>query len=192
MIYWAIGLAGGLSGLFFFFLTISATFCAGNSLVAFVSGVFPDCFIAFIMVTAAITYFLFFSGYLVSRIRLQKYWLWLHYISLIKYPYEALLINEFRPSKCFARGAQVFQDSPLEELPKSLQSSLLNSLGDVLGMTNNVTASTCMTKGDYILKRQGITQLNKWNSLLVTVAWGFFYTILFYFTLLFLNKNKRK
>ncbi|XVF55363.1 hypothetical protein PTKIN_Ptkin06aG0031300 [Pterospermum kingtungense] len=190
IIFWATGLSCGLSGLFFFFLTISATFWAGSSFVAFIAGIFPNHFQSFLMALSASIYFLLFSGFLISRTRLPKYWLWFHYISLVKYPYEALVQNEFRPSECFARGAQLFDQSPIEELPMSLQTNLLTSMGNVLGM--NFTASTCITTGKYVLKWQGITQLNKWNCLFVLVAWGFFFRILFYFTLLFWSKNKRK
>ncbi|XWS55739.1 hypothetical protein CRYUN_Cryun09bG0026400 [Craigia yunnanensis] len=87
--FWAIGLSGGFSGFFFFFLASLTTFWAGSSLVAFIAGVFPDYFLAFVMSIATVSYHFFFCGFLVSRDRLPKYWLWLHYTSVVKYPYEA-------------------------------------------------------------------------------------------------------
>nr|BAD94939.1 ABC transporter - like protein [Arabidopsis thaliana] len=39
--------------------------------------------------------------------------------------------------------------------------------------------------------QQGITQLSKWDCLWITLAWGLFFRILFYLSLLFGSKNKR-
>ncbi|GMI71352.1 ATP-binding cassette G2 [Hibiscus trionum] len=185
-----IGLAGGISGFFFFFLTALGTFWAGTSLVAFISGVFPDYFMAFVMSTSLVSYYLFFCGFLISRTRLPKYWLWIHYMSLVKYPYEAFMQNEFRASKCFTRGTQMFDNTPMGSLPRSVQDGMLSSMGKSLGP--NFTDSTCITTGTDALKLQGINELSKWNCLLVIIAWGFFFRILFYLTLLFGSKNKRK
>ncbi|KAK8512242.1 hypothetical protein V6N13_097095 [Hibiscus sabdariffa] len=186
----AIGLAGGISGFIFFFLTVFGTFWAGTSLVAFISGLFPDYFMAFVMSVGLVSYYLFFCGFLISRKRLPKYWLWIHYISLVKYPYEAFMRNEFRASKCFTRGPQMFANTPIGSLPRSVQDDMLSSMGKSLG--TNFTDSTCITTGTDALKLQGINQLSKWNCLLVIIAWGFFFRILFYLSLLFGSKNKRK
>ncbi|KAK8685363.1 hypothetical protein V6N13_041366 [Hibiscus sabdariffa] len=186
----AIGLTGGISGFIFFFLTAFGTFWAGTSIVAFISGLFPDYFLAFVMSIAVVSYYLFFCGFLISRKRLPKYWLGIHYISLVKYPYEAFMQNEFRPSKCFTRGHQMFDNTPIGSLSRSVQDAMLGSMGNILG--TNFTDSTCITTGTDALKLQGITELSKWKCLFVILAWGFFFRILFYLTLLFGSKNKRK
>ncbi|PPD82449.1 hypothetical protein GOBAR_DD20619 [Gossypium barbadense] len=165
--FWTVGLAGGVPGLI------------------------PDVFLAFVSGIAIVSYFLFLCGFLVARDRLPKYWLWFHYISLVKYPYEAILQNEFLdPTKCFVLGVQLFDQSALATLPAPVKSELLESLGRVVG--RNITRSTCLTTGKDILKQQGIVELSKWKCVWVTVAWGFFFRILFYLTLLFGSKNKRK
>ncbi|TYG37145.1 hypothetical protein ES288_D13G118600v1 [Gossypium darwinii] len=189
--FWTVGLAGGVPGFLFFFVTILASFWAGSSFAAFISGLIPDVFLAFVSGIAIVSYFLFLCGFLVARDRLPKYWLWFHYISLVKYPYEAILQNEFLdPTKCFVLGVQLFDQSALATLPAPVKSELLESLGRVVG--RNITRSTCLTTGKDILKQQGIVELSKWKCVWVTVAWGFFFRILFYLTLLFGSKNKRK
>ncbi|KAB2048390.1 hypothetical protein ES319_A13G110100v1 [Gossypium barbadense] len=189
--FWTVGLAGGVPGFLFFFVTILASFWAGSSFAAFISGLIPDVFLAFVSGIAIVSYFLFLCGFLVARDRLPKYWLWFHYISLVKYPYEAILQNEFHdPTKCFVLGVQLFDQSALATLPAPVKSELLKSLGRVVG--RNITSSTCLTTGKDILKQQGIVELSKWKCVWVTVAWGFFFRILFYLTLLFGSKNKRK
>ncbi|CAA0834131.1 ABC transporter G family member 6 [Striga hermonthica] len=185
--FWAVGLDGSFA---FYFLIIAASFWAGNSFVTFLSGVVPHVMLGYTIVVAILAYFLLFSGFFINRDRIPPYWIWFHYISLVKYPYEAVLHNEFEdPVKCFVRGVQIFDNTPLGAVPEALKVRLLNSLSSSLGM--RITSQTCVTTGADILQQQGITDLSKWSCLWVTVAWGFFFRILFYLSLLAGSKNKR-
>ncbi|KAI6698161.1 hypothetical protein NL676_018280 [Syzygium grande] len=189
--FWPVGLAGGFSGFMFFFYAMVASFWAGSSFVTFLSGVVSHVMLGFTIVVAILAYFLLFSGFFISRDRIPPYWIWFHYLSLVKYPYEAVLQNEFdHPAKCFVHGVQMFDNTPLAAVPEALKLRLLTNMGDTLGM--NLTGSTCVTTGVDILQSQGITDISKWNCLWITIAWGFFFRILFYFTLLLGSKNKRK
>jgi len=67
---------------------------------------------------------------------------------------------------------------------------LLKSMSDTLGYT--ISNSTCFTTGVDILNHRGFNDMSKWEAVLVTVAWGFFFRILFYLTLVLGSKNKRK
>ncbi|GER44599.1 ABC transporter G family member 2 [Striga asiatica] len=185
--FWAVGLDGSFA---FYFLIIAASFWAGNSFVTFLSGVVPHVMLGYTIVVAILAYFLLFSGFFINRDRIPPYWIWFHYISLVKYPYEAVLHNEFEdPVKCFVRGVQIFDNTPLGAVPEALKVRLLNSLSSSLGM--RITSQTCVTTGADILQQQGITDLSKWSCLWITVAWGFFFRILFYLSLLAGSKNKR-
>ncbi|XP_021910553.1 ABC transporter G family member 6-like [Carica papaya] len=189
--FFAVGLDGGITGFFFYFLIIVASFWAGSSFVTFLSGVVPHVMLGYTIVVAILAYFLLFSGFFINRDRIPDYWIWFHYLSLVKYPYEAVLQNEFQnPTKCFIRGIQIFDNTPLGAVPTAMKKTLLQSLSRTLGM--KITSSTCLTTGADILQQQGITDLNKWYCLLVTVAWGFLFRILFYFALLLGSKNKRR
>ncbi|XP_060186393.1 ABC transporter G family member 6-like [Lycium barbarum] len=189
--FWAVGLDGGTSGFLFYFFVILASFWAGNSFVTFLSGIVPHVMLGYTIVVAILAYFLLFSGFFMNRDRIPSYWIWFHYLSLVKYPYEAVLQNEFNdPTKCFVRGVQLFDNSPLGAVPNSLKKKLLGSISTTLNV--RITSSTCVTTGADILVQQGITQLNKWSCLWVTIAWGFFFRILFYFCLLWGSKNKRR
>ncbi|XP_055801509.1 ABC transporter G family member 6-like [Solanum dulcamara] len=189
--FWAVGLDGGASSFLFYFSVILASFWAGNSFVTFLSGVIPHVMIGYVIVVAIFAYYLLFSGFFLNRDRIPSYWIWFHYLSLVKYPYEAVILNEFKdPTKCFVRGIQLFDNSPLGDVPISLKEKLLDSISKTLNV--RITSSTCVTTGADILVQQGITQLNKWNCLWVTIAWGFFFRIMFYFCLLLGSKNKRR
>lgn len=147
--------------------------------------------LGYTIVVKTLAYFLLFSGFFINRDRIPVYWIWFHYLSLVKYPYEAVMQNEFDdPMNCFVKGVQVFDNTPLGELPSSMKLKLLESLSDTLGM--NITSSTCLTRGSDILQMNAITQLSKWNCLWVTLGWGFLFRTLFYFSLLLGNKNKRR
>ncbi|GAU12125.1 hypothetical protein TSUD_00910 [Trifolium subterraneum] len=87
------------------------------------------------------------------------------------------------------RGVQIFDNSPLASVPDALKLKLLDSMSKTLG--TKITASTCLTTGVDLLKQNGVMDLSKWNLVWITVAWGFFFRILFYLALLVGSKNKR-
>ncbi|XP_009765003.1 ABC transporter G family member 20-like [Nicotiana tabacum] len=189
--YWSVGLAGGVSGFLFFLLFMVASFWAGSSFVTFLSGVIYNVMMAYTVVVAILAYFVLFSGYFISRDRIPPYWIWFHYMSLVKYPYQGVLQNEFDdPLKCFVKGIQIFDGSPLRAVPEQLKIKLLHNMSKTLGM--NITSSTCLTTGADILKQTGVNDLNKWSCLWITIALGFFFRILFYFALVIGSKNKRR
>ncbi|TYH90036.1 hypothetical protein ES332_A13G023900v1 [Gossypium tomentosum] len=188
--FWAIGLNGGFSGFLYYFLIILASFWSGSSLVTFLSGIISHLMLGYPIVVAILACFLLFSGFFINRDRIPTYWIWFHYLSVIKYPYEAVLQNEFNnPTECFMRGIQLFDHTPLVTIPNAMKVRLLQSFSDELG--TKITSSTCFLRGVDILRNQGITDLSKWDCLFITLAWGFFFRILFYFSLLFGSKNKR-
>ncbi|GAB4833702.1 ABC transporter G member 20 [Ancistrocladus abbreviatus] len=189
--FWAVGLSGGLPGFLFFFLFVVAAFWAGHSFVTFLSGVVTHVMLGYTVVVAILAYFFLFSGFFITRDRIPAYWIWFHYIALVKYPYEGVMQNEFEDStKCFVKGVQMFDGTPLQSVPTTVKLNLLKSISSTLGF--NLTSESCVVTGVDILKQQGITDISKWSCLWITLAWGVFFRILFYFALLFGSKNKRR
>uniref|UniRef100_A0A1J3HN38 ABC transporter G family member 19 n=1 Tax=Noccaea caerulescens TaxID=107243 RepID=A0A1J3HN38_NOCCA len=188
--FWTVGLSGGLNGFVFYCLIIYASFWSGSGVVTFVSGLVPNIMISYMVAISYMAYCLLLSGFYVNRDRLPIYWLWFHYISVFKYPYEAVLINEFDDSsRCFVKGVQVFDGTLLGGVSDSGKVKLLETLGTSLRA--NITESTCLRTGADFLAQQGITQMGKWECLWITFFFGLFFRIMFYFALLFGSKNKR-
>ena len=188
--FYSVGLSGGVWGFFFYFFIILASYWTGNSFVTFLSGIVTDVMMGFTIVVAVLAYFLLFSGFFITRDRIAPYWIWFHYLSLVKYPYEATLRNEFQdPGRCFVKGLQMFDNSPLGEVSKSMKRRMLAAMSKVLFY--NINENTCVTTGPDILLQQAITDLSKWDCLWIIIAWGFFFRILFYVALIFMGKNKR-
>ncbi|KAK1603753.1 hypothetical protein QYE76_027426 [Lolium multiflorum] len=190
--FFAVGLAGGAEGFVFFVLIVLASFWAGSGFATFLSGVVPHVIIGYTVVVAGVSYFLLFSGFFMSRHRIPDYWMWFHYMSLLKYPYEAVMQNEFGADtgKCFMRGVQIFDGMPMGKLPVENQVSMLNTMSKSMGIHFNATS--CLTTGTDILAKQAIDQLGKWGCFWVTVAWGFLLRVFFYVTLVLGSNNKRR
>ncbi|KAF8049471.1 hypothetical protein N665_2204s0001 [Sinapis alba] len=188
--FWTVGLSGGLESFLYYCLIIYAAFWSGSSFVTFISGLIPTVMISFMVTISYLSYCLLMGGFFINRDRIPSYWIWFHYISLMKYPYEGVLINEFDdPSRCFVRGVQVFDGTLFAKVPDAIKVKLFDTLDNSLG--TKITESTCLRTGPDLLLQQGISQLSKWDCLWITFAWGIFFRILFYLSLLFGNKNKR-
>ncbi|CAL4903174.1 unnamed protein product [Urochloa decumbens] len=189
--FWSVGLAGGGSSFLFFVVIILASFWAGSGFVTFLSAVVPHVMLGYTVVVAILAYFLLFSGFFINRDRIPDYWIWFHYLSLVKYPYQAVLQNEFRDAtRCFSRGIEMFDGTPVGRMSEAVKLKVLDAISRTLG--TNMTVNTCVSTGADVLAQQAVTDIGKWNCLLITVAWGFFFRALFYVVLLVGSKNKRK
>ncbi|KAL2630588.1 hypothetical protein R1flu_015274 [Riccia fluitans] len=58
------------------------------------AGWFPNIMVCQAVLSATLSFFLLFSGFFLRREAIPRGWLWLHYISGLKYPYEGLVVNE--------------------------------------------------------------------------------------------------
>uniref|UniRef100_A0ACD5Y9F2 Uncharacterized protein n=1 Tax=Avena sativa TaxID=4498 RepID=A0ACD5Y9F2_AVESA len=189
--FFAVGLAGGGTSFLFFVLIILASLWAGSGFVTFLSAVVPHVMLGYTVVVAILAYFLLFSGFFINRDRIPVYWIWFHYMSLVKYPYQAVLQNEFGgATRCFARGVEIFYGTPIAGMSEDVKMRVLSAIGNTLG--TSMTANTCVVTGADVLAQQAVTDLGKWMCLLVTAAFGFFFRALFYVVLLLGSKNKRR
>ncbi|KAE8663620.1 ABC transporter G family member 5 [Hibiscus syriacus] len=98
-LYWLVGLNPNFTAFIHFLLLIWLILYTANSVVVCFSALVPNFIIGNSVISGVMGSFFLFSGYFISKHGIPKYWIFMHYISLFKYPFEGFLINEFS-GKC--------------------------------------------------------------------------------------------
>lgn len=100
-LYWLVGLNRNILAFLHFLLLIWLILYTANSVVVCFSALVPNFIVGNSVISGVIGSFFLFSGYFISKNEIPNYWIFMHYISLFKYPFEGFLINEFSNSgKC--------------------------------------------------------------------------------------------
>lgn len=101
-VYWLVGLRREIDGFLYFSLVVWIIVLMSNSFVACFSALVPDFIIGTSLMAGLMGSFFLFSGYFISKEDIPRYWLFMHYLSLFKYPFECFMINEYggKRSKC--------------------------------------------------------------------------------------------
>nr|QSQ68560.1 hypothetical protein PY_004897 [Puya raimondii] len=103
-IYWLVGLNPTLSAFAFFVFVVWLIVLMASSLVLFLSAISRDFMLGNSLICIFLGVFFLFSGYFLPKESIPKYWLFMYYVSLYRYPLDTLLINEYGGSmrgKCF-------------------------------------------------------------------------------------------
>ncbi|XP_027120796.2 ABC transporter G family member STR-like [Coffea arabica] len=164
-----------------FWLILYASLITTNAYVMLVSAVVPSYITGYAIVIATTALFFLTCGFFLKASQIPKYWIWLHYISAIKYPFEALLINEFKGNEhCYTGEPTELSPGPLGEVKIS---KLHNT---------SLASQNCTLIGEDILFTMGIDLENIWYNIAILLAWGVLYRFFFYLVLRFYSKNERK
>ncbi|CAN6827768.1 unnamed protein product [Brassica oleracea] len=110
-VYWLVGLRRELDGFLYFSLVIWIVLLMSNSFVACFSALVPNFIMGTSVISGLMGSFFLFSGYFIAKDRIPVYWEFMHYLSLFKYPFECLVINEYR-------GDVFLKEQDLEESQK--------------------------------------------------------------------------
>lgn len=110
-VYWLVGLRRELDGFLYFSLVIWIVLLMSNSFVACFSALVPNFIMGTSVISGLMGSFFLFSGYFIAKDRIPVYWEFMHYLSLFKYPFECLMINEYR-------GDVFLKEQDLEESQK--------------------------------------------------------------------------
>ncbi|KAL7087562.1 hypothetical protein ACP275_13G074900 [Erythranthe tilingii] len=138
--YWLVGLRPDLGGFLYFTLVVWAVVLMSNSFTAFCGAVVPNYIMGTSVTAGLMGGFFLFSGYFIAKESIPDYWMFMHYLSLFKYPFESLVINEYGGGKCLERvvgggcavgGDEFLKRQGLEKTKK--WSNLGVMLGFVLG-----------------------------------------------------------
>ncbi|XP_028795485.1 ABC transporter G family member 10-like [Neltuma alba] len=94
-VYWLVGLRKEIDGFLYFSLVVWLVVLMSNSLVACFSALVPNFILGTSVIAGLMGSFFLFSGYFISKGNIPRYWIFMHYISLFKYPFECFMINEY-------------------------------------------------------------------------------------------------
>ncbi|XP_019193647.1 PREDICTED: ABC transporter G family member 10-like [Ipomoea nil] len=142
-IYWLVGLRPGFDAFLYYSLVSWVIFMVGNSFVAACSALVPNFIVGMSFLGCIIGSFFLFSGYFIKKESIPKFWLFVHYLSLFKYPFECFLVNEYGGeygrSKCVQKveegclmyGNQLLEQEGLVESQK--WTNLVVMLGFIFG-----------------------------------------------------------
>ncbi|KAK4780666.1 hypothetical protein SAY87_016772 [Trapa incisa] len=102
-VYWLVGLNPSLAAFAFFSFVVWVIVLMASSLVLFLSAVSPDFISGNSLICTVLGAFFLFSGYFIPKESIPKYWIFMYYVSLYRYPLDSLLKNEYwsERGRCF-------------------------------------------------------------------------------------------
>jgi len=129
-VYWLVGLRKDIDGFLYFSLVVWLVLLMSNSLVACFSALVPNFILGTSVIAGLMGSFFLFSGYFISEEKIPSYWIFMHYLSLFKYPFECLMINEYggeqgktrcleiSNGKCILHGVEFLRQQGLKDSQK--------------------------------------------------------------------------
>ncbi|XP_023728199.1 ABC transporter G family member 10 [Lactuca sativa] len=128
--YLLVGLRDDLDGFFLYLLIVWLTLLMSNSFVSLFSVLVSNFMMGISSVAILMGTFSLFSGFFIVNDDIPKYLMFMHHLSLVRYPFESLLINEFGGSKgrwrclqrsdggCLVSGEQFLKNENLKDVQK--------------------------------------------------------------------------
>ncbi|MBA0557236.1 hypothetical protein Golob_014315 [Gossypium lobatum] len=98
-VYWLVGLRREINAFLYFSLVVWLVVLMSNSFVACFSALVPNFIMGTSLIAGLVGSFFLFSGYFISKEDIPKYWIFMHYLSLFKYPFECFMLNEYGGEK---------------------------------------------------------------------------------------------
>ncbi|KAK9063178.1 hypothetical protein SSX86_017048 [Deinandra increscens subsp. villosa] len=161
-LYFIVGLCQTWGAFSYFVLLIWLIVLMANSFILFLSSVAPNYITGTSLVTVLLAGFFLFSGYFISKERMPKYWLFMHYFSMYKYALDALLINEY---SCLVNRCLIWYDEK---------------------------SQTCMVTGADVLEKRGLHENQRWVNVYILVGFFVFYRVLcFVFLIRRVSRSKK-
>lgn len=148
-VYWIVGLNPSIEAFAFFAFVVWLIVMMASSLVLFLSAISPDFITGNSLICTVLGGFFLFSGYFIPKQNIPKFWMFMYYISLYRYPLEAMLVNEYwnAKSECYSwidQGRRRF----------------------------------CVLTGDDVLKNRGLDGDLRWMNVGIMIAFFVLYRLL--------------
>ncbi|KAM6548168.1 hypothetical protein CsatB_019844 [Cannabis sativa] len=153
-LYWIVGLNPSSATFLFFILVVWLILLMASSLVLFLSAVSPDFISGNSLICTVLGAFFLFSGYFIPKESIPRYWIFMYYVSLYRYPLDSLLANEYWSlrNKCFSWN--INDSSTVNGQPK------------------------CLLTGNDVLKSRGLEDDPRWINVGIMVGFFVFYRLL--------------
>ncbi|XP_025885858.1 ABC transporter G family member 23 isoform X2 [Solanum lycopersicum] len=147
-VYWIVGLNPSITAFVFFTFVVWVIVLMASSLVLFLSAISPDFISGNSLICTVLGAFFLFSGYFIPKECIPKYWIFMYYVSLYRYPLDALLTNEYWSlrHKCFT--------------------------------WNDENHSECLLTGNDVLKNRGLDKDTRWMNVGIMLAFFVFYRVI--------------
>ncbi|GAB2218422.1 hypothetical protein Drorol1_Dr00001645 [Drosera rotundifolia] len=147
-VYWITGLNPSITAFVFFCLVVWLIVLMASSLVLFLSTISPDYISGNSLICLVLGAFFLFSGYFIPKESIPKYWMFMYYSSLYRYPLDSLVVNEYwsMRNECF-----VWQDR---------------------------ARSICLMNGNDVLMNRGLDEDNRWINVVIMLGFFLFYRVI--------------
>ncbi|XP_021278458.1 ABC transporter G family member 23 [Herrania umbratica] len=147
-VYWIVGLNPSIAAFTFFTFVVWLIILMASSLVLFLSAVSPDFIAGNSLICTVLGAFFLFSGYFIPKDNIPKYWLFMYYVSLYRYPLDTLLTNEYWSvrSECFS--------------------------------WHSPDHSHCLLTGNDVLESRGLDKDTRWMNVGIMFGFFLFYRVL--------------
>ncbi|CAM8964218.1 unnamed protein product [Rhodiola kirilowii] len=149
-LYWLVGLNPSIAAFTFFSFVVWLIVLMASSLVLFLSAISPDFISGNSLICTVLGAFFLFSGYFIPKESIPKYWIFMYYISLYRYPLDTLLTNEYWSAK-----NECFSWKP-----------------------DNQGLLTCALTGHDVLKSRGLDKDTRWINVGIMFGFFIFYRVL--------------
>ncbi|CAN0896785.1 ABC transporter G family member STR2 [Linum grandiflorum] len=171
--------------LFKFSSILFASLITSHSYVTLVSAVVPSYVAGYAVVIATTAVFFLTCGFFLKRSEIPVWWRWLHYASAIKYPFEAMLRNEFEGGRCYDGRFSDLLAGPLGEVKVS-------ELHARLIMDGTAPEGKCPLIGEDVISSMDVEVGDLWFDVVVLLGFGFVYRVFLYLVLRFYSNDVRK
>lgn len=125
-LYWVVGLNPSAASFAFFVFVVWVIILMASSLVMFLSAISPDFISGNSLICTVLGSFFLFSGYFIPKDSIPKYWMFMYYVSLYRYPLDCLITNEYwnargdclswdRENRCVLTGDAVLSSRGLDK-----------------------------------------------------------------------------
>lgn len=146
-VYWIVGLNPTIQAFSFFVFNVWLIISMASSLVMFLSSISPDFIAGNSLICTVLGAFFLFSGYFIPKEIIPKYWMFMYYLSLYRYPLDSMIVNEYwgMRNDCFSWATNDHTSS---------------------------SSSNCLMNGGDVLRNRGLDRDIRWEN--VGLMIGFF------------------